>query len=93
MTVTGMEERSPMPEVLSLDQFVERQLKNGKYHSYEAMVQAGLRLLQEQEQEYDAVADGLRPTVEDFLHGDRGEEIDIDTLLVEERQQLPRRSA
>ena len=82
-----------MPEVPSLDQFVERQLKSGKYQSYEAMVQAGLRLLQEQEQEHDAVANALRPAVEDFLRGDRGEEIDIDALLTEERQQLPHRSA
>ena len=82
-----------MPEVSSLDQFVERELKSGKYQSYEAMVQAGLRLLQEQEQEKDAVAAALRPAVEDFLHGDRGEEIDINALLSEEREQLSHRSA
>jgi putative addiction module CopG family antidote len=81
-----------MPEVSSLDQFVERQLKNGKYQSYEAMVQAGLRLLQEREQELDAVADSLRPAVEDFLQGDHGEEIDIEAFLAEERQQSSPRS-
>lgn len=81
-----------MAEGLSLNQFVEQQLKSGKYQSYEAMVQAGLRLLQEQEQEHDVVADALRPAVEDFLRGDRGDEIDVDALLEEERRQLPHRS-
>jgi len=82
-----------MPEIPSLDQFVERQLKSGKYQSYEAMVLAGLRLLQEREQEYDIVANALRPAVEDFLRGDHGEEIDIEALLTEERKKLPHRSA
>ncbi|MBM4258846.1 MAG: type II toxin-antitoxin system ParD family antitoxin [Deltaproteobacteria bacterium] len=81
-----------MPEVLSIDQFVERQLQSGKYQSYEAMVEAGLRLLQEREQELDAVTDSLRPAVEDFLRGDRGEEMDIEAFLAEENKLLSSRS-
>lgn len=78
-----------MPEIPRLDQFVDQQLKSGKYQSYDAMVQEGLRLLQEREQELDSVADALRPAVEDFLRGDRGEAIDMDALLAAERTQLP----
>ena len=78
-----------MPEIPQLDQFVDQQLKSGKYQSYEAMVQAGLRLLQEREQELDAVADALRPAAEDFLRGDRGEDIDMDAFLATEQTQLP----
>jgi putative addiction module CopG family antidote len=77
-----------MPGHTSLDQFIEQQLKAGKYHSYEAMVQAGLRLLQEHEDELDAIADELRATMEDFLRGDRGEEVDIDAIKAEGRKQL-----
>lgn len=35
-----------MSELVPLDQFVEQQLASGKYQSYDAMVQEGLRLLQ-----------------------------------------------
>ena len=69
-----------MSEIPQLDQFVDQQLKSGKYQSYEAMVQGGLRLLQEREQELDAVAVAVGPAVEDFLRGGRGEDIDMDAF-------------
>ena len=77
-----------MPSHTSLDQFIEQQLKAGKYQSYEAMVQAGLQLLQEHEADLDAIADELRPATEDFLRGDRGEEVDIEAIKAEGRKQL-----
>jgi putative addiction module CopG family antidote len=65
----------------SLEQFVQHQLQSGKYQSYEEIVQAGLKLLQEHEEELDRVADALRPALHDYLHGDRGEEVDIDESM------------
>ena len=84
-----LEESWTMSEIQSLDQFVEQQLRSGKYQSYEAMVQAGLRLLQEREQEWDTVADALRPAAEDFLRGDRGDVLDMDAFLAAEHTALP----
>ena len=76
-----------MPET-SLDQFVEQQIKCGKYPSYDAMVQAGLQLLQEREQELDEIVDALRPAVDDYLRGDRGAELDLDAIKVAGRKRL-----
>ena len=55
--ILDYEEDMNMPEALSLQQFVAQQLESGRYQSYEEMVQAGLRLLQEREQEYDRIAE------------------------------------
>lgn len=77
-----------MPGTNSIDQFIERQLKSGKYQSYEDMVQAGLRLLQEREQELDDIAADLRPAVEEYLRGDRGEEVDIEAIKTAGRKRL-----
>ena len=72
----------------SLDQFVEQRLKSGAYPSYEAMVEAGLRLLQEREAELDQVAEELRPAVTDYLKGNHGTEIKLDVLKARGRQRL-----
>ena len=53
-----------MSKLVPLDQFVEQQLASGRYQSYDAMVQEGLRLLQEREQEWDRIAEQLRPAAE-----------------------------
>src|SRR5215467_13497892 len=50
----------------SLEQFVQQQLQRGKYESYDAMVQAGLRLLKAHEEELDRVAEALRPALQDY---------------------------
>ena len=76
----------------SLEQFVQQQLQRGKYESYDAMVQAGLRLLQAHEEELDRVAEALRPALQDYLHGDRGEEVDIDAIKAAGRQRLAQSS-
>jgi putative addiction module CopG family antidote len=80
------EERKAMTE--SLEQFVQQQLQSGKYQSYDELVQAGLRLLQEHEEELDRVADALRPALQDYLCGDRGEEVDIDAIKAAGRERL-----
>ncbi len=77
-----------MADPAPLEQFVEQQLKSGKYQSYEAMVQAGLRLLQDREAELDEIADALRPTVEDYRNGERGTELDIEEIKKAGRQRL-----
>jgi putative addiction module CopG family antidote len=72
----------------SLEQFVQQQLQSGKYQSYGEMDQAGLKLLQEHEEELDRVADALRPALQDYLRGDRGEEVDIDAIKAAGRAHL-----
>jgi putative addiction module CopG family antidote len=68
-------------DTLSLDQFVEQQLKSGTYPSYEAMVKAGLKLLQDRDQEAQRIADELRPAYERFKRGDPGLSLDADETI------------
>lgn len=75
-------------ESLSLEQFVQQQLQHGKYQSYDEMVQTGLRLLQECEEELDRVANALRLTLQDYLRGDRGEDVDIEAIKAAGRERL-----
>ncbi|HEY5866351.1 MAG TPA: type II toxin-antitoxin system ParD family antitoxin [Candidatus Tectomicrobia bacterium] len=70
-----------MPEAPSLEQFVEQQLQSGKYQSYEDMVQEGLRLLQEREQEFDRIAEKLRSAAERFARGEPGVPFDVDDII------------
>jgi len=70
-----------MSEPLPLDQFVSQQLESGRYHSYEEMIQEGLRLLQEREEAFDRVAEQLRPAVEEFRSGHPGVEFDVDDIV------------
>jgi len=70
-----------MPKVPSLEQFVEQQLQSGKYQSYEDMVQEGLRLLQEREQDFDRIAEKLRPAAERFARGEPGVPFDADDII------------
>jgi putative addiction module CopG family antidote len=75
-------------ENTALEQFVRQQLARGKYPSYEAMVQAGLSLLREREQALDRLADELRPAMQDYLQGDRGETVDIEAIKTAGRRRL-----
>jgi putative addiction module CopG family antidote len=68
---------APVP----LDQFVAQQLASGRYQSYDAMVQEGLRLLQEREAAYDRIAEQLRPAVEEFRSGHPGVEFDVEDIV------------
>jgi antitoxin ParD1/3/4 len=77
-----------MLEDPSLDQFVTQQLQSGKYQSYEEMVQAGLRLLQEREAELDRIADKLRPAVEEFLGGHPGVPFDAEEIIKRGKERL-----
>jgi hypothetical protein len=42
----------------------------------------------EREQELDEVAAKLRPAVEDYLHGDQGEEINLEAIKAAGRKRL-----
>jgi len=68
-------------DTLSLDQFVEQQLKSGTYPSYEVMVKAGLKLLQERDREAKRIADELRPAYERFKRGDPSLSLDADETI------------
>jgi putative addiction module CopG family antidote len=69
-----------MRETSSLDQFIAQQLASGRYHSREEVIETALRLLQEREAQLDEIADELRPALHDYLHGDRGVEIDVEEI-------------
>jgi putative addiction module CopG family antidote len=77
-----------MPEASSLERFIVQQLQSGKYQSYEDMVQAALRLLQEREEELDRIADALRPAMQDYLRGDRGVAVDIEDIKAAGRKRV-----
>jgi len=70
-----------MSKLVPLDQFVEQQLASGRYQSYDAMVQEGLRLLQEREQEWDRIAEQLRPAAERFKQGEPGIPFDAEDII------------
>jgi putative addiction module CopG family antidote len=82
-----------MPETSSLEQFVAQQLESGRYHSYEEMVQEGLRLLQEREEELDRVAAKLRPAVEEFRSGHPGVEFDVEDIAKRGMERLAAKNA
>ena len=70
-----------MLERAPLDQFVAQQLARGRYQSYDEMVQEGLRLLQEREQEQDRIAEKLRPAAERFKRGEPGIPFDAEEII------------
>lgn len=75
-----------MSDTLSLDQFVEQQLQSGHYSSYEAMVQAGLKLLQQRDQEAKRIANELRPAYERFKRGEPGIQLDAEDIIRRSRE-------
>jgi len=77
-----------MLEDASLEQFVSQQIQSGKYQSYEEMVQAGLRLLQEREAELDRIANKLRPAVEEYLSGHPGVPFDAEDIIKRGKERL-----
>ncbi len=77
-----------MPEDASLEQFVSQQLQSGKYQSYDEMVEAGLRLLQEQEAELDRIAEKLRPAAERFKRGEPGVPFDAEEIIRRGKERL-----
>lgn len=70
-----------MSEKQSLEQFINQQLKNGTYKSYDEMVDVGLQLLKEREQELDRIAEKLRPAVKRMKMGQPGIEVDIEDII------------
>lgn len=75
-----------MSEPLPLEEFVARQLACGRFHSYEEIVQAGLRLLQEHEDELDRLADAPSPALHEYGQGDRGMAPDRENMKTSERE-------
>ena len=77
-----------MLEDSSLEQFVSQQLQSGKYQSYDEMVEAGLRLLQEHEAELDRIAEKLRPAAERFKRGEPGVPFDAEEIIRRGKERL-----
>ncbi len=65
----------------TLDQFVEQQLKTGRFKNYEELVHHALRMMQEHEQELDRLVEELREPVERFKAGEPGLEIDAEDVI------------
>jgi antitoxin ParD1/3/4 len=70
-----------------LDAFVHRAIATGVYESEEAVVVAGLRLLQERERHLEELREELRPALESL---DRGEGIPLvfEDIKIRGRQRL-----
>jgi putative addiction module CopG family antidote len=77
-----------MLEDSSLEQLVSQQLQSGKYQNYDEMVEAGLRLLQEQEAEFDRIAEKLRPAAERFKRGEPGVPFDAEEIIRRGKERL-----
>jgi putative addiction module CopG family antidote len=77
-----------MIEDSSLQQFVNQQLQGGKYQTYEEMVEAGLRLLQEREADLDRIAEKLRPAAERFKRGEPGVPFDAEEIIRRGKERL-----
>jgi putative addiction module CopG family antidote len=77
-----------MLEDSSLEQLVSQQLQSGKYQNYDEMVDAGLRLLQEQEAEFDRIAEKLRPAAERFKRGEPGVPFDAEEIIRRGKERL-----
>lgn len=77
-----------MSETQTVEEFVEEQLKNGQYNSYEELVHAGLRLLQEQQNELNHLAEEMRPAVDRFKQGKPGIELNAEDIIQRGRKRL-----
>ena len=75
-----------MSETQPLDQFVQQQIQSGKYADYDAMVKAGLKLLQQREAEAEGIAEQLRPAAQRYLRGEPGILFDADDFIRRARQ-------
>ncbi len=80
--------RTQIPNPQTLKEFVDEQLEQGHYESYEEMVTAGLQLLKEQAEEYARIADELKPGIEWFRNGNQGFEVDFEEIKAEGRRKL-----
>ena len=64
----------------NIDKFIEQQLTEGIYSSYEEMVAEGLRLLQEKQTQDQQIADSIGPAVQYFRNGNPGLKPDADEV-------------
>lgn len=56
----------------TVEQFVDRQIRSGRYDNREALVQRALKEMQEREAEIDSLVEKMRPAAEAFQRGERG---------------------
>ena len=80
-----------MTDPESLDQFVEQQLKSGKFTSRDEMVNEGLRLLQERERKIKELRAEIQPALDSLDRGE-GEELDIDAVIAAGEKRLAARN-
>ena len=78
----------PMPP--DLDAFVHQVMATGMYDSEEAVVVAGLRLLQERERQLEELREELRPALEELDRGE-GKPLDIEDIIRRGRERLANR--
>ena len=73
-----------------LDAFVHRTVAAGIYESEEAVVVAGLRLLQERERRLEELRNELRPALEELDRGE-GKPLDIEDVIRRGEERYARR--
>lgn len=72
----------------SIEQFIDRQLRSGKYSSRDELEREAFRALQRREAELDVLADHMREAAEEFKQGQVGRPLTLDEVktAVEKRR-------
>jgi antitoxin ParD1/3/4 len=73
-----------------LNAFVQQAIAAGVYESEEAVLVAGLRLLQEREKHIDELREELRPALEELDRGE-GKQLDIEDVIRRGQERLANR--
>ena len=63
-----------------IDDFVERQLANGRFSSYQQLVRYAIGMLKDREADLDQLTEQLRPGVEALQRGEPGLDLDFDQI-------------
>ena len=78
--IADLWENEPMNQADTLEQFVDQQLKDGVFASYDEMVLEALRLLQEKIQADRGIADELHPAYERGVSGHPGISVSLEDV-------------
>ena len=70
-----------MSEVQTVDEFIEKQIRSGKYETRDAVIHDAVRLMQARELAFDDLSELLRPGVERFKNGESGIPADAEDII------------
>lgn len=73
----------------TVEQFVDRQIRSGRYENREALIHRALTEMQEREAELEFLVEKMRPAAEAFRRGERGRPPSLEAIkerVVKKRQ-------